>query len=97
MAGLWQLPTVQLSPRRGASLFPAELGLAIEAGADLASLRHTITRHRIRVRLLRGRATGAAAPFRWFRRDEIESLAITGMTRKALAKLAPARAAAAAE
>jgi A/G-specific adenine glycosylase len=97
MAGLWQLPTLQLSPERGTRLFPAELGLAIEAGEELASLRHTITRHRIRVRLLRGRATGAKPPFRRFSRDEIASLAITGMTRKALAKLAPTRAATAAE
>src|SRR4029079_7014389 len=47
MAGLWQLPTMEL-PESGGTLFPVRAAVSIRAGGDLCEVRHTITRHRIR-------------------------------------------------
>jgi A/G-specific adenine glycosylase len=94
MAGLWQLPTVQTAG--DAHLFPAELSLTItaEPRGALATIRHAITHHRIRLeaRLARCDAAEVAPPFRWATPREAAALPITGMTRKLLAALAPDRA-----
>ena len=105
MAGLWQLPTVERSGPRGerSGLFPAEYarrsgGRALLAPSDrepLAELRHTITRHRIRARLLAGRMLGERpppAPLRWVSEEQLAAWPMTGMARKALATGLRARA-----
>jgi len=97
MAGLWQLPTRELGGREllAPSGWPRRAGLAL--GSELASLPHTITRHRIRAVLRRARRRGRVLPasWRWCARDELASLALTGLTKKCLA--APAVRAALAE
>ena len=87
MAGLWQLPTVQVSPARP-ELFPSGLALELEPGPELGVERHAITRHRIRMVLRRGEVGRASLPerLRWIPRDEVTALPLTGMARKALAQ-----------
>ncbi len=89
MAGMWQLPTIEVvrDGRTAAQLFAAELpdALEIDAGESLATLRHSITCHRIRVSVVRGRLRAAVrAPFAWVERADIAALACTGMARKTL-------------
>jgi A/G-specific adenine glycosylase len=91
MAGMWQLPTIEgdsasgLFPRiwaRDANFFAGEL---------LGELRHSITNHRIRAELRHGTVEKAPCgpPFAWYEPAEVGTLALTGMTRKALAKIEP--------
>lgn len=91
MAGMWQLPTAERPGLDGgrAGLFPAELPPGLEPGEPLGSLRHAITRHRIRCALHAGRASpeqlsAARGQLRWFTPDELPETALTGLTRKAL-------------
>jgi len=90
MQGLWRFPTRELAradePPR---LFPASWGAALAALDELGALRHTITHHRIRARIRRGSASGDPPdpPFRWFPPARIPGLPLSGMTRKALARL----------
>lgn len=87
MAGLWQLPTVQLAPARP-ELFPSRLALEIEPGPELGVERHAITRHRIRMVVRRGEVKRASLPerLRWIPRDEVSAMPLTGMARKSLAR-----------
>ena len=64
----------------------------VTEGEPVAVLSHGITRHRIRARLLagsfsgRGRSSrpGKAPAWRFVEEDQLEGLALTGLTRKAL-------------
>jgi A/G-specific adenine glycosylase len=101
MAGLWQLPTVELEGPAGrrSDLFPADYarsgGAAVLEAATrepLAELRHAITRHRIRALLFAGRLLGSEAPpdslswpLRWVSEEQLEAWPLTGMACKALA------------
>jgi len=87
MAGLWQLPTVQVAPVRP-ELFPARLTVELEPGPELGVERHAITRHRIRMVLRRGELGRASLPerLRWVPREETLRLPLTGMARKSLAR-----------
>ncbi len=95
MAGMWQLPTLEI-PRSGAEalLFPARwesVGpVRLEDRDPLLELGHTITRHRIRARVLQGVAPERLPdpPFRWFDSSGTAELALTGMAKKALRQLA---------
>lgn len=91
MAGLWQFPTLELSSTDGAAeLFPRELSgpdgrPLLEAGALRGSLRHGITRYRIRAEVASARLVGALPDaWRWFEPAQVEQLALTGMARKVL-------------
>jgi A/G-specific adenine glycosylase len=88
MAGMWQLPTAELAGPDGGrtGLFPPALPAGLEPGAPLGCLRHAITRHRIRCTVHTGAAASDAAmdSLRWFEAAELEELALTGLTRKAL-------------
>ena len=89
MAGLWQLPTRELDS--GTGLFPLDFaGLSFDVGPRLGEFSHAITHHRIRLALhsarLRGRPRG---PFRFVPVSDCYETGLTGMTRKALALLAP--------
>ena len=92
MAGLWQLPTIELAGAGTArcGLFDPDWpgGAGIRTGADLGEVRHTITRHRIRARLLAGRLSGPLpgrpAGLEWIPRARMADLGLTGMTRKIL-------------
>jgi len=97
MASLWELPTRE---RGSELLFPARWprleGRALfREGAELGSLRHTITHHRIQLVLRRGelalepRGTG----WRWVAFTRSSELALTGMALKALRVLQPSYAA----
>ncbi len=92
MAGLWQLPTVQLAAgAEGVELFPARYVSEQIApyGAPLLSQRHSITRHRIvaNVRAARGQGLRASPPLAWVARERLAGLALTGMAKKALRSL----------
>ena len=97
MAGMWELPTRE---RGSEHLFPARWPLLerralFREGAELCSLRHTITHHRVRLVLRRGEL--AAEPrgtgWRWIAFGRGSELALTGMAQKALRALRPSPAA----
>lgn len=99
MAGMWELPTRELAGASGERyLWPAEHAAALEdslrVGDALGSVRHTITRHRIEARVHRARAHDTRdalagvgdAERRWADPAQRAELALTGMTRKILAR-----------
>ena len=106
MAGLFEFPTrevgVEGAPPTG--LFPESWPVGAEGAiwlepqqhaSPLAELRHAITHHRIRGRVLAGRMTGGSGlpeGFAWLSGgdpgDSRRRPAITGMTRKVLERLA---------
>jgi len=92
MAGLWQMPTVELAASGGA-LFPIQAPASIRTGAELCEVRHTITCHRIRAVVRRGTLAGGrpAPPLAWVADRNLASLALTGMTRKCLTAILAAR------
>lgn len=90
MAAMWEFPTVEVS---GPGLFPEELEgalqVALEPAEELLTLSHGITKHRISARLRRAELAGdGPRDARWATPAELEGLALTGMARKALARLA---------
>jgi A/G-specific adenine glycosylase len=90
MAGLLEFPTRELAARgEDPRLWPAELppGIARASREPLGELRHTITHHRVRARVLAGRLSGRRPPegARWAEPDELAGLALTGLARKVLA------------
>ena len=92
MAGMWQLPTLERpGPSGGTSgLFPEQFprGWALRAGTQLGAVRHTITRHRIRARVLAARRSSDREPpegLDWVLRSEVAERPLTGMTAKILA------------
>lgn len=91
MAGLWQLPSRERPGPDGGTtgLFPERFppGWSLCAGSVLGEVRHTITRHRIRARVLQGRRRGEAEPpqgLAWCLRSELAEQPLTGMTAKIL-------------
>jgi len=95
MANLWQLPTVQVRPDPAElELFPARYAHESLAADDepLATLRHSITHHRIVLRVHRSRAPAgnASEPLAWIPRSRLDEFALSGMARKAL-RAAPVR------
>lgn len=83
MPGLWELPTIEETE---SGLFPNELPAELLIpGEPLADLRHSITRHRIRARLLEAEYSGPMPDrFAWISRRDCADLALTGLARKAL-------------
>lgn len=91
MAGMWQLPTRERANDQGdlSGLFPDRYprGWSLRRGAELGSVRHTITRHRIRARVFEGRRTAEGEPpsgLEWCLRSELANRPLTGMTAKIL-------------
>lgn len=90
MAGMWQLPTAELPGPDGShsGLFPPELPGGLEAAEELARLRHSITCHRITLRVCRGERSraprGAGRELAWVPRERVFEHPLTGMARKAL-------------
>jgi len=98
MARMWELPTRERVAAGGQPrLWPVRYAPALAAariGAQaLLRLRHAITTHRITLEvraanLERGPALGRGTDeLSWVREQELDELALTGMTRKALARL----------
>ena len=102
MAGMWQFPTRQLSTSEGLggeAVFPASWAGWPAARADAAALatlgeiRHSITRFRIRARVLELEAAlahGAGTPgaaLEWIERESLGTRPLTGMTKKVLTML----------
>ena len=81
MHGLWELP--MLTPG-GASD-----GLRIELGAPIATLRHSITYRRLRLRVRPARLLSEPrhGSYRWFRRSDLHRLGTSSIVAKALAAL----------
>lgn len=96
MAGLWQMPTIELSVEGDSGhLFPLHWAadLQLDVAAPLGEFSHSITRYSIRVALsesdlLSAPSLAPKGPYRWFPADQVPSLAITGMTKKAIRMLA---------
>ncbi len=93
MAGLWELPTRE--PDGAARLFPAHWPVSaarelFREGEELGELRHSITRHRIRLVLRRGTLLGELprTGWRWLAPGAAGELALTGMAKKAFARAA---------
>lgn len=91
MGGLWELPTREVTwsggsaPGIHANAWP---GALTESGEELVGgLRHSVTHHRIRGRVLEARLDGALpANGRWVTLEEAEELGTTALTAKALSK-----------
>ena len=99
MAGLFECPTRELtSSGESPRLFPVEFGLPgsearLVGTRELAVIRHSITNHRIRARILFGEiALSEEEPleptWRWVRPEDADTLALSGMTAKLLKKKA---------
>ena len=92
MAGMWELPTRE---ETGSGLFPDAIenaNLLVES--DLGTFGHSITRHRIQARVFQaevGPGMRIRKPFAWYPRESTTDLALTGMTKKALARFASKR------
>ncbi len=99
MARLWEFPTRETGRSRpgGAPLYPEALfrddaPTEIESERELGVLRHGITHHRIRARVLaaslaRGGAERLPVDWRFVAVDELAGLGLTGMARKVVAEL----------
>jgi A/G-specific adenine glycosylase len=85
MAGLWELPTREVTAGEGL-LFSLEVGVEFIRCVELGELRHSITRHRIRARVISASVGSSGLPqgWAWVERGEVEGLGATGMTLKAL-------------
>lgn len=97
MGGLFELPTRELAPGAGPTLlFDAQwpvLGLAVDDWPDVGELRHSITHHRIRARLLAAEFAGevpdaGAREVLWSTPSRARDLPLSGLAKKALARLA---------
>lgn len=96
MAGMWQLPTIELGARGHLAPHEWPASTRLEFGAELVRARHAITHHRIEFVVRRARAPKELPEsWSWHALDALGSsgaLALTGMTRKALRALQPGRA-----
>ncbi|MEZ5975640.1 MAG: NUDIX domain-containing protein [Planctomycetota bacterium] len=90
MAGLWELPTRRLTDGIGEHLWSAAWPgrLSPRLGGPAWEARHSITHHRIRMRVFPAQAARPAGGT-WFTAEELRDLAVTGLTKKALAQLLP--------
>jgi adenine-specific DNA glycosylase len=93
LPGLWELPTLEAatpSPAEFAARFGGRWSFAAEPAA---ALRHAITFRRIELEVWpadwqpEGVAESGAADLRWTSAAEASRLALTGATRKLLARL----------
>ena len=87
MAGMWELPTREVSGLDGGltGLWPPEFPCSLRLDEELDRVSHAITHHRIRARVHRAELTAQeGGSLRWFERDRLGELGTTGMTRKAL-------------
>ena len=85
MAGLWELPTREVTIEEPL-LFPTEAGTLLLRREELGAIRHSITKHRIRARVLSADLGASELPegWAWVGRSELAGLGVTGMTSKAL-------------
>ncbi len=96
MAGMWELPTQQSQCPGASSLWLGAWapGLGAAGQESLFEAKHAITHHRIEMTVLKGKVTRKAlssnpSTLRWFAWGQLENQPLTGLTRKALAHLAP--------
>ncbi len=93
MAGMWQLPTIELGTRGHLAPLEWPAPTQLDFGAELLRARHAITHHRIQF-VVRRAQPPRRLPASWQRHafGELRALALTGMTRKALRALRAGRA-----
>ena len=86
MAHMWQLPTIETSPHGHIAPCAWPDGVNVRWTKPLGELRHTITRHVIRVNVRGGELTSRTLPagWRWVPDREVAALARTGMLEKSL-------------
>jgi len=85
MAGLWELPTREVAAGE-LRLFPADVEMELVSREEVGEIKHSITKHRIRARVLGAVVGSEELPvgWAWFELGELEGLGVTGMTLKAL-------------
>ena len=102
MASMWELPTREVPEAGGESrLWPSEYprpprGSVASKGKPLFTLKHSITHHRITFDVRLGRLTSnrgvesirEAESWTWAEPEHAVDMALTGMTRKVLTRLA---------
>ncbi len=93
-SGLWDFPRVRLSDAESAadvdrlrSRFFQETGIEIDTAVSLPTLRHSVTRYRIRLQCLRAEVDNSTADrlrngYRWIDREQLERLPLTATARK---------------
>lgn len=93
-AHLWEFPNVEVALEATAALdwkhLEQELGCAIRSLTPLTTVKHSITRYRIRLNAWRGDLNGAkpgAKAGQWIAKDELERLPFTSAHRKVLRAL----------
>ncbi len=99
LAGLWELPTVAGSGATAEAALARAHGGSWRLGEELARVRHAITFRRLEIVArraewsARGEAAGVAEgeEAAWLAPDEARERALTGVARKLLDRLAPAR------
>ena len=93
MAGMWQMPTVEVSAGRAPRLFAARPPRGLLAKEVVCEIRHTITCHRIRATVKRAEFAPAQArlPLAWVDAGALANSALTGMTRKCLSAILASR------
>jgi len=93
LPGLWELPTVAArGPRRAAAAFAARYGGEWRLGDALGALRHAVTYRSLDIELRPARwlpaGVAEAGELAWHAGDAARELALTGATRKLLARFA---------
>lgn len=80
--GLWELPTLRADGTAD--------GLRLELGPPVATIRHSITYRRLRLRVRPARLLSGSPPrgHRWVRPEDLPRIATSSIVRKALAALA---------
>ncbi|MCC6407408.1 MAG: A/G-specific adenine glycosylase, partial [Planctomycetes bacterium] len=91
MAGMLELPTIELAVAGRERLHPTAhaAGVELRASEPLVRVRHTITHHRIRAQAFVGRTARRALPepYEWHASSRLGDLPLTGLTKKVLRAL----------
>ncbi len=96
LAGLWELPWVEIDGGRPEKALAARYGGSWSLGSPLGRLRHGITHRVLEVELLEGTLRDGSAVAEgveagWFGPAELESLPVSSLVTKALRAAAPVR------
>jgi A/G-specific adenine glycosylase len=82
---LWEFPNVEITNgegRRPQTIAEKILGMRLSRPEKIGTIRHSITRYRIEVEVLRGTAKGKAGEGQWLTLEEIDARALTSAHRK---------------
>jgi A/G-specific adenine glycosylase len=87
-AGLWEFPTMESNNGRAPASWATTLvGSPMKRPRQLATLSHSITRYRIRIKVWKADLRGPRPEGRWVAQSLLDKLPLTGAHRKVLAAL----------